>query len=472
MRRLALLAACASLWGLLAVSSAGAQTATVPGPPTNLSATAATGSLTITWNAPGNDGGAPITAYDLRYGRGSAGQSVSDWMELEVSNVAALETTVTGLIGEISYGVEVRAVNSAGDGQWSDTLYQVTADHGNTTATATPLALGDDLSGTIDPPADEDYFSFTISTRTDVWFYTTGDTDTHGHLYNSSGTQLAESNDSGNPDYHQAFELRAFLNPGTYYVGIQTFEQASSGPYTLHARVAAPAGDSRGEATLVTPTAEGTLVPGRIARSGHENYFKFVLTSSADVFITTSGRTTTADPFTGEPVTRELDARINVYGENSDLVDGNDDSSFPVDNRRPLIRERLSAGTYYVVVDIISTASVGTGAYSLFVQLVPDHGTSVPDATEIPLSSTSAGNIGSFGVGHFFKFTLEHPVWVRLTAGSNNDGLSLSWELFDSPSLTSDIGDSLYDRGTSHERIAFSPKGLPVPRDVLLPGHI
>ena len=329
MRLLALLAACASLSVVLAVSSVSAQTATVPGLPTNLSAIAATGSLTITWNAPGNDGGAPITAYDLRYGRGSAGQSVSDWMEVEdAGSAGAREATLTGLIGEISYGIEVRAVNSAGDGQWSDTLYQVTADHGDTTATATPLALGDDLPGTIDAPADEDYFSFTISTRTDVWFYTTGDTDTHGHLYNSSGTQLAESNDSGNPDYHQAFELRAFLNPGTYYVGVQTFEEASSGPYTLHARAAAPAGDSMADAPLVTPTAEGTLVPGRVVRSGHENYFKFVLTSSADVFITTSGRTTTADPFTGEPVTRELDARINVYGANSDLVDGNDDSSF------------------------------------------------------------------------------------------------------------------------------------------------
>ena len=71
--------------------------------------------------------------------------------------------------------------------------------------------------------------------------------------------------------------------------------------------------------------------------------------------------------------------------------------------------------------------------------------------------------MGSLGVRHFFKFTLEHPVWVRLTAGSNNDGLSLSWELFDSPSLTSDISDSLYDRGTSHERIAFSPRGYLFP---------
>ena len=174
-------------------------------------------------------------------------------------------------------------------------VVQTTADHGNTRTTATPLALGDDLPGTIDPPpTDVDYFSFTIDATTDVWLYTTGDTDTRGYLYNSSGTELAENNDSGNPNNHLTFEIRAMLNPGTYHVSVQTFEQSSSGSYTLHARSVAPVGTTRNTATDITPTSEGTLFPGFIYTQAGYNYFKFELTSSADVFITTTGGLDTA----------------------------------------------------------------------------------------------------------------------------------------------------------------------------------
>ena len=104
----------------------------------------------------------------------------------------SLSYVVSGLKESTGYAVQVRAVNSDGDGGWSDPpIVQTTTDHGNTQATATPAALGDDLPGTIDTPDDVDFFSFTIDATTgttDVWLYTTGDTNTRGYLYNSSGT--------------------------------------------------------------------------------------------------------------------------------------------------------------------------------------------------------------------------------------------------------------------------------------------
>ena len=108
----------------------------------------------------------------------------------------SLSHVVSGLRESTEYSVQVRAVNSDGDGGWSDAVVQTTADHGNTRATATPAALGDDLPGTIDTFDDVDFFSFTIDATTgttDVWLYTTGDTNTHGYLYNSSGTELRAS---------------------------------------------------------------------------------------------------------------------------------------------------------------------------------------------------------------------------------------------------------------------------------------
>ena len=224
MRRLALLAVCASLSVLLATSGVSAQTA-APGPPTNLSATAVGGSLTVTWSAPSEDGGGPIASYDLQYGEGDATNLPTSWTVLdEVWTSGSLSAVVSGLMESTAYAVQVRAVNSFGDGDWSVAVAQTTADHGNTRATATPLALGDDVPGTIDPgpPAEVNFFSFTIDEdQTDLWLYTTGDTDTHGSLYNSSGMQLAANNDGFHPNGLTNFEIRAVLNPGTYHVQCQ-----------------------------------------------------------------------------------------------------------------------------------------------------------------------------------------------------------------------------------------------------------
>ena len=453
MRRLALLAACASLSVLLATGGVSAQTAgAAPGLPTNLSATATGGSLTVTWSAPTADGGATITSYDLQYTEGD-GATNAIWTVLDdVWTEGSLSYVVSGLKESTGYAVQVRAVNSDGDGGWSDPpITQTTTDHGGTQGTATPAALGDDLPGTIDPPEDVDFFSFTIDATTgttDVWLYTTGDTDTHGYLYNSGGTTLeGEFGDSGNPNNHLNFEAWASLPPGTYYVSVETFEKSSSGSYTLHVRSVAPVGTSRGTATEITPTSEGSLFPGFIYTQAGYNYFKFELTSSADVFITTTGG---------------LDTAAELQRHNVGYITQSGDSFLPVGSLRPLIRERLAAGTYYIEVELYGSAPPHTGPYSLFIQLVPDRGTSIQGATEIPLWSTRAGNISSSGGHNYFKFALDNPLWVRLTASSPDvfsDVLSLTWALFDASSPSTDISSSLYDDSQPRRQIEFSSLG-------------
>ena len=445
MRRLALLAACAALSMLLATSGSAQTARAAPGLPTNLSATATGGSLTVTWSAPTDDGGATITSYDLQYTEGAA--TNANWTVLDdVWTSGSLSYVLSGLKESTGYAVQVRAVNSDGDGGWSVAVAQTTTDHGDTTATATPAALGDDLPGTIDTPDDVDFFSFTVAARTDAWLYTTGGTNTYGHLYYSDGTTpVGEFDDSGNPNNHLNFEARASLPAGTYYVSVETFEQSSSGSYTLHVRSVAPVGTSRGTATEITPTSEGSLFPGFIYTQAGYNYFKFELTSSADVFITTTGG---------------LDTAAGLLRANGTEITWSGDSFLPVGSLRPLIRERLSAGTYYIEVDLFS-APPHTGPYSLFIQLVPDRGTSMQDATEIPLWSTTAGNISSSGNHHYFSFTLDNPLWVRLTASSQDHVLSLAWALFDA-STSMDISSSLYDDSQvrkPHRQIEFSSLG-------------
>ena len=450
MRRLALLAACAALSMLLATSVSAQTARAFPGLPTSLSAAAVGGSLTVTWSAPTADGGATISAYDLQYTEVDAtAPANTNWVVLDdVWTSGSLSYVVSGLRESTEYSVQVRAVNSDGDGGWSVAVVQTTTDHGNTQGTATPAALGDDLPGTIEPFDDVDYFSFTIDARTDVWLYTTGDTDTHGYLYNSSGTTLeGEFGDSGNPNNHLNFEMRASLARGTYYVSVETFEHSSSGSYTLHARSVAPVGTSRNTATEITPTSEGTLFPGFIYTQAGYNYFKFVLSNSADVFITTTGG---------------LDTAAALLRANGTQITQSGDSFLPVGSLRPLIRERLAAGTYYIEVELYGAAPPHTGPYSLFIQLVPDRGTSMQDATEIPLWSTTAGNLSSSANDHYFSFTLDNPLWVRLTASSQDHVLSLAWALFDG-STNIDISSSLYDESpfssNPRRQIEFSPAG-------------
>ena len=448
MRRLALLAACAALSMLLATSAS----AQAPGLPTDVSATAVGGSLTVTWSAPTDDGGATITSYDLQYVEGDANTLANaNWTVLdEVWTSGSLSYVLSGLKESTEYAVQVRAVNSDGDGGWSVAVAQTTTDHGDTTVTATPVALGDDLPGTIDTFDDVDFFSFTVAARTDAWLYTTGGTNTYGRLYLPNGSPAGEFDDSGNPNNHLNFEARASLPAGTYYVSVETFEQSSSGSYTLHVRSVAPVGTTFDTATEITPTSEGSLFPGFIYTKADINYFKFELTSPADVFITTTGG---------------LDTAAELHRANRNSIALSLDSFLPVGSVRPLIREGLAAGTYYIGVDLYGFSPNQTGPYSLFIQLVPDRGTSMQDATEIPLWSTRAGNLSASGDHHYFSFTLENPLWVRLTASSPDvfsDVLSLTWALFDASSPSTDISSSLYDESPvthSHRQIEFSPAG-------------
>ena len=77
--------------------------------------------LKAIWEAPDFEGGAPVTHYELRY---RTLQYVDDEPVIGESQhwphrVAATSTTITGLDAGVSYGVQVRAVNANGPGEWS-----------------------------------------------------------------------------------------------------------------------------------------------------------------------------------------------------------------------------------------------------------------------------------------------------------------------------------------------------------------
>ena len=84
--------------------------ATKPDAPTLTEAKAGNGSVTLTWQTPGNDGGSDITDYEYRL------DGTGGWTSLDTTGTSA---TINGLTNDTTYSVEVRAVNSAGNSEAS-----------------------------------------------------------------------------------------------------------------------------------------------------------------------------------------------------------------------------------------------------------------------------------------------------------------------------------------------------------------
>ncbi|WP_146762374.1 Ig-like domain-containing protein [Paenibacillus contaminans] len=90
--------------GLSAMSNeAGTTPATVPAAPTNLTATAGDGQATVTFTASTDDGGSPITGYEVTVAPGNV-----------VVTGSSSPIVVTGLSNGTSYTFTVKAINAAG----------------------------------------------------------------------------------------------------------------------------------------------------------------------------------------------------------------------------------------------------------------------------------------------------------------------------------------------------------------------
>ena len=118
-------------------------------------------------------------------------------------------------------------------------------DHGDTGDQATSVALGSSTRGRLERQGDRDYFQVSLSGPGTLTVYTTGDTDTYGHLW-GNGQWLAE-NDDGGADFN--FRIERAASAGTYYILVRGYNDQSTGRYTLAVRFT-PKGDSGGGSSL------------------------------------------------------------------------------------------------------------------------------------------------------------------------------------------------------------------------------
>lgn len=88
---------------------------TAPGAPASLEAAAGVEKVSLTWSAPANDGGSPVTGYVVQ-------KSFDGVVWTDVDTVEGTSLEVTGLTGGIPVPFRVAAVNAIGRGDWSEVV--------------------------------------------------------------------------------------------------------------------------------------------------------------------------------------------------------------------------------------------------------------------------------------------------------------------------------------------------------------
>ena len=103
---------------------------TVPDAPSSVTGTAGDTQVSLTWNAPGSNGGAAITDYVVQYSSNGG----TNWTTFNDGASTNTSATVSGLTNGTSYIFKVAATNSAGTGSYSSTSSSVTPAASNNNA--------------------------------------------------------------------------------------------------------------------------------------------------------------------------------------------------------------------------------------------------------------------------------------------------------------------------------------------------
>ena len=287
-------------------------------------------------------------------------------------------------------------------------------DHGDSPETATLLAIGPPLPGTIGDSDDVDVFRIDLQGSATLEVRTSGPTDTRGKLLDGLAETLASDDDSG-PAGHN-FLVRTDLEAGIYYVAVT----GEPGDYAVMARLgdAPDHGETEATATLLTLYAAADLgrvspsallaAPGRIApTSADVDVFRFdVPLDATDATVRSAGGT--------DVYARLLDSSMTEIA--ADTSEGN----FRME-------AMLDAGIYYVVV----TGSE-RGAYRVLAwgdsaacacadAHAHDHGGDAESSTLMPIGPPLAGTIGDASDLDVFRIDLQGSATLEVRTSGPTD---------------------------------------------------
>lgn len=197
---------------------------TTCGVPASLAASSITSSsATLGWGAVSG-----ATSYNVRY----KATASSTWTNTTSS---ATSLAVSGLSASTAYEFQVQAVCGANTSAYSSSATFTTAATGctdiyesnNTLSTAKTVSVNTDIYGLISPSGDNDYFKFTTTSPNTYIRINLSNlpADYDIRLYNSSGTQLAISQNGGTT---AEVITRNTTSAATYYVRVYGYNNANN----------------------------------------------------------------------------------------------------------------------------------------------------------------------------------------------------------------------------------------------------
>ncbi len=136
-----------------------------------------------------------------------------------------------------------------------DGVPPVVDDHGDSTATATGIAVNSTTAGDLEIGGDNDYFRLLIAEAGSLSVEATGSTDTYGYLLDATGAALAFSDDDGTGTN---FKIVRSISAGTYYIRVKGDGATTTGGYQLVCSFS-PMGDPDNQIGTLGLAAGGTL---------------------------------------------------------------------------------------------------------------------------------------------------------------------------------------------------------------------
>ena len=412
MRWLLLVVLGAALALLGATERAAAQTA--PGAPTIDAVTTTTKTLTVTWSPPPDDGGATISAYNLRYTEGDP-TNVSDasWTSRRVwtSGPGALRHVVRGLRDGTLYTVQVKAVNSVGAGGWSDSEAGTTVDYGDTATTAATLVVSATtpalVAARIDSETDQDVFSFVLTEDAEIMVRSTGPVDVAGEVLNQDLTSAGTNNNARLPDNPWNFVIHEYLVAGTYYASVAGHDGAT-GPYEIHVEILPE--DIPDYAARAATAYPGLVTAGRVGLSDRD-YYKLEFSEPTDFYVVvfsghaTSGRLRDASQvILAESHEYYLQGELFLHS-----LSYSNDTGF-------MLRGTGEAGTYYI--EVRSTDNADRGSYVMQVGEAPNPGSTRSTATPILPGAGAPGRISPVSDVDYFSISFDQDTAASVVAAT------------------------------------------------------
>ena len=390
-------AGCALLCLMLALGYARAQT--TPAAPTIDSVTPGDTQLKVAWTAPAGETG--ISAYDVRHIETSEDETDdSKWTVVDDAwTSGTLEYTISMLTNGTQYDVQVRAVNSNGDGAWSGTEVGTPALPAPTISSVRP----DDRAMFVSWSAPS---GITTGIKAyDVRYIATSSDET----VDSNWTVEEDAWEDGGGSL--TYAVTGLTNDTEYKVQVRAVDEDDVDGVWSATTSATPEdhGDTRADATSITVDAR---IWGAIDPTDDEDYFSFTVSDTADYWIYTLG---------------DLDTVGELLDSNGMLLESDDYGAVLPNPDGFFLWRKLDSGTYYIKV-------TGYGSteepYVLRVRAFPER-TGWPTAPTLSINGSASGTIDPEDDTDFFRLTISTTTEVAIRASGFPDTVG---ELYNSRS--------------------------------------